>query len=97
MAAVAFTDSESRIANDDTIKLFNGENLDGWHMDVPALDDNAEGDKPFIVRDGKLVSLGTPRGHLITDEKFENYRLTVETSHNSSLHPVALPVAVLSP
>jgi hypothetical protein len=32
----------------------------------------------FIVRDGKLVSLGTPRGHLISDKSYENYRLTVE-------------------
>ena len=25
-----------------------------------------------------LVSLGTPRGHLITDNMYKNYRLTVE-------------------
>ena len=33
---------------------------------------------PFIVRDGMLVSLGTPGGHLITDKEYENYRLEVE-------------------
>src|SRR5690606_13478573 len=32
----------------------------------------------FIVRDGLLVSLGEPRGHLITDKSYENYRLEVE-------------------
>jgi hypothetical protein len=30
------------------------------------------------VRDGKLVSLGSPNGHLISDEVFKNYRLDVE-------------------
>ncbi len=57
--------------------LFNGENLSGWHMDVPAMD-TADVKAPFIVRDGLLVSLGEPRGHLITDQEYENYRLTVE-------------------
>jgi hypothetical protein len=32
---------------------------------------------PFIVRDGMLVSLGTPGGHLITDQQYSNYRLEV--------------------
>ncbi len=58
--------------------LFNGKDLAGWHMDVPALDTNAQMQVPFIVRDGMLVSLGTPGGHLITDETYENYRLEVE-------------------
>ncbi len=58
--------------------LFNGKNLNGWHMDVPALDTNTNLRKPFIVRKGLLVSLGTPGGHLITDSVYENYRLEVE-------------------
>ena len=60
------------------LKLVNGKNLDGWHMDVPALDSNPNGPKPFIVRNGMLVSLGTPGGHLITNDPFENYRLILE-------------------
>ena len=58
--------------------LFNGRDLKGWHVDVPKLDDNPDGKIPFVVRDGLLVSLGTPGGHLITDAKYENYRLEVE-------------------
>lgn len=59
--------------------LFNGKDLAGWYLDVPDLD-NKEADlrKPFIVREGMLVSLGTPLGHLITEKEFENYRLEVE-------------------
>jgi hypothetical protein len=32
----------------------------------------------FIVRDGLLVSLGKPPGHLVTDAVYSNYRLVVE-------------------
>lgn len=47
-------------------------------MDVPALDADASQQPPFIVRDGLLVSLGTPPGHLITDSVYRDYRLEVE-------------------
>ena len=58
--------------------LFNGTDLSGWHVDVPAMDLNPDTLNPFIVRDGMLVSLGTPGGHLITNDVFENYRLQVD-------------------
>ncbi|MFC3199940.1 DUF1080 domain-containing protein [Parapedobacter deserti] len=68
-AAPAFSQSES---------LFNGKDLTGWHIDVPAMDGGADVTSPFIVRDGLLVSLGNPNGHLITDRSFSDYRLEVE-------------------
>jgi len=58
--------------------LFNGKDLAGWKTDVPDADKTPNIQPSFMVRDGKLVSLGTPRGHLITNKSFENYRLTVE-------------------
>ncbi len=58
------------------VSLLNGKNLDGWFMDVPALDKDPSGMKPFIVRDGMLVSLGTPGGHLITKKQYRDYKLT---------------------
>ena len=58
--------------------LFNGKDLAGWHADVPKMDENPAEKSPFLVRDGMLVSMGTPGGHLISDEEFENYRLVVE-------------------
>jgi hypothetical protein len=60
------------------VPLFNGRNLDGWHIDVPAMDKDPAATSPFLVRDGKLVSLAKPNGHIITDEVFADYRLTVE-------------------
>ena len=61
-----------------TKSLFNGEDLDGWKVDVPHLDKNPNGKVPFIVRDGLLVSLGKPNGHLVHQEINQNYRLEVE-------------------
>jgi hypothetical protein len=58
--------------------LFNGKDLKGWHVDVPHLDKNPDLPSPFLVRDGLLVSLGDPKGHLITDAEFQNYRLEVQ-------------------
>lgn len=61
-----------------TIRLFNGKDLQGWHIDVPEMDTNKTARNPFIIRNGLLVSLGDPNGHLITDAVYENYRLTIE-------------------
>jgi len=58
--------------------LFNGKDLSGWHVDVPEMDTNAMAKNPFIIRNGMLVSSGTPNGHLITDSVYQNYRLRVE-------------------
>jgi len=58
--------------------LFNGKDLGGWHVDVPEMDTNSKAINPFIVRNGMLVSLGIPNGHLITDAIYQNYRLEVE-------------------
>jgi len=58
--------------------LFNGRDLSGWHVDVPAADSNVRLRNPFLVRNGMLVTLGEPRGHLITDATYHDYRLEVE-------------------
>jgi hypothetical protein len=46
-------------------------------MDVPEMDKNDSVRKPFLVRNGLLVSLGTPNGHLITDASYQDYRLNL--------------------
>lgn len=60
------------------VALFNGTDLRGWHADVPAMDTNARAPLPFVVRNGMLVSLADPEGHLVTDSVYEDYQLTVE-------------------
>ena len=58
--------------------LFNGRDLSGWHVDVPAMDSTPSARNPFLVRNGLLVSLGEPNGHLISDSVYRDYRLEVE-------------------
>jgi len=78
IALTALLIVNSTHAADTTISLFNGKDLTGWHVDVPKQDSNPNIEPTFIVRNGMLVSLGNPQGHVITDEKFKNYRLEVE-------------------
>jgi hypothetical protein len=61
-----------------TISLFNGKDLAGWTPDVPDRDSDPKGPPSFVVRDGKLVSLGRPEGHLLTNARYRDYRLVVE-------------------
>ncbi len=61
-----------------TTALCNGHDLTGWHVDVPAADADPSAPSSFVVRDGILVSQGTPEGHLITDASYRDYRLVVE-------------------
>jgi hypothetical protein len=66
------------IVPDRVMQLFNGRDLSGWHPDVPTKDSDPNAPDSFIARDGMLVSLGRPRGHLLTDSVFRDYRLEVE-------------------
>jgi hypothetical protein len=66
------------IVPDRTIQLFNGRDLSGWKPDVPTKDTTPDAPDSFIVRDGMLVSLGRPRGHLLTEAAYRDYRLEVE-------------------
>ena len=45
---------------------------------LPKMDKDASVKSPFIIRDGLLVSMGTPGGHLISDAIFQDYRLEVQ-------------------
>ncbi len=58
--------------------LFNGKDFTGWHIDVPAMDDKPDVKSPFIIRNGMMVSLAEPQGHIITDAVYQNYQLEVQ-------------------
>jgi Domain of Unknown Function (DUF1080) len=69
---------ETRASDPTSTSLFNGKDLTGWHIDVPHRDDHPDAEATFVVRDGMLVSLGKPAGHIITDKSYESYRIEVE-------------------
>lgn len=73
-----FTFSSHSFSQGKSKSLFNGKDLKGWHWDVPDMDKDPKLKTPFIIRNGLLVSLGTPGGHLITDDNYENFKLTFE-------------------
>jgi hypothetical protein len=75
---VLFTWPITWASDSNSKSLFNGKDLTGWHVDVPHLDDHPDAQPTFVVRNGMLVSLGQPNGHVITDQAHENYRLEVE-------------------
>ena len=60
------------------MSLFNGKDLVGWHIDVPDMEKDSTLLSPFLIRNGMLVSMGTPNGHIITDAEYENFKLEVE-------------------
>jgi len=60
------------------INLFNGNDLKGWHIDVPEMDTNKSAISPFLVRNHELISMGVPNGHIITDKKYKDYTLEIE-------------------
>jgi len=61
-----------------TVNLFNGNDLTGWHIDIPEMDTNKTAISPFLVRNHELISMGVPNGHIITDAKYKDYTLEVE-------------------
>ena len=70
--------AEQAVTPSRLVALFNGTDLSNWETDVPDKDSNKSAPDSFIVRDGMLVSLGTPRGHLLTRQAYRDYRLEVE-------------------
>lgn len=59
-----------------TIALFNGKNLDAWHMYLK--DENADPKDVWEVRDGALYCKGEPTGFIRTKKQYANYKLTLE-------------------
>jgi hypothetical protein len=54
--------------------LFNGKDLTGW-VNINTAPDT------WFVRDGMIVTTGTPMGVMCTDRQYENYVLYIEWMH----------------
>ena len=70
--------SDQVVTPDRVTPLFNGKDLSNWDADVPARDTNPNAPESFIIRNGMLVSLGKPEGHLVTKQQYRDYRLEAE-------------------
>jgi hypothetical protein len=78
MAGGSAAASDAPITPDHKVPLFNGKDLSNWEPDVPARDKDPEAPASFVVRNGMLVSLGKPEGHLLTRDTYRDYRLEAE-------------------
>lgn len=57
------------------IRLFNGENLDGWTVSSEAVEDT------FDVENGVITDTGRPPGYLRTVESYTSYALHLQLKH----------------
>ncbi len=78
LAIGATTAAAQAITPAKTVALWNGNDLSNWTADVPKRDTDPSLPDSFVIRNGMLVSMGKPEGHLITKDAYRDYRLEVE-------------------
>ena len=70
-------DREMLVVNK-VIHLFNGKNLQGWHSFLQNRGINNDPNKVFTVNKKMIRISGEEYGCIVTNEEYENYKLTVE-------------------
>jgi hypothetical protein len=75
---VACTSKSKKENSGETIRLFNGENLDGWYKYLRSTGRDNDPKNVFTVSRGELFITGEDYGCITTNEEFENYRLVVD-------------------
>ncbi len=61
-----------------TVKLFNGHNLDGWYTWLKGRGRDRDPKKVFTVFDGAIRISGEEWGCITTRDEYENYHLVIE-------------------
>ena len=61
---------------DDVMALFNGKNLDNWH--IYSQESGADPESVWQVRNEEILCSGNPTGFLRTKEQYGDYKLTLE-------------------
>jgi len=75
LAAVCACLTTSALAAD-SVQLFNGQNLRGWHAYLSK--HGVTKRDVWSVQDGLLVCKGDPMGYMYTAQQFESFKLAVE-------------------
>ncbi|MFO7976300.1 MAG: family 16 glycoside hydrolase [Candidatus Hydrogenedentota bacterium] len=70
------SEDEAKPEKTKTIRLFNGEDLEGWHMYVE--DPDVDPKIVWEVRDGALWCKGTPNGFIRTKKQYGDFKLVLE-------------------
>jgi hypothetical protein len=66
--------ADKEVPMKDGIMTIDTRKMEWWNANPPS----------FMVRDGVLVSMGNPKGHLVTEQEFSNYKLVVEYRFSKS-------------
>jgi hypothetical protein len=66
------------LSQEKTIKLFNGQNLEGWYTFLKDRGRDNDPKNVFTVQDGMIRITGEEWGSITSNEEFENYKLVVE-------------------
>jgi hypothetical protein len=69
------------------IRLFNGKDLTNFYTFLRTKGKNNDPDKVFSVVDGMIRVSGTEFGQFMTEQEFENYRLTFDFKWGAETHP----------
>lgn len=78
--------NKNTTAQSGPIKLFNGKNLNGWYPFVEKRGRDQDTKKVFTVEDGLIHISGEEYGSIVTDEEYENYKLTMEFKWGSNTY-----------
>ena len=71
----------------ETIKLFNGKDLDGWYTFLQNRGKNNDPKNVFTVQNGIIQISGEEWGCITTSEEYENYKILVEFKWGEVNHP----------
>ncbi|HEX5026215.1 MAG TPA: DUF1080 domain-containing protein [Agriterribacter sp.] len=70
--------SRAEVKSHKTIKLFNGETLDGWYTFIKGRGRGIDPKKVFSTGDSMIRISGEEWGCITTNDEYENYTLVVE-------------------
>lgn len=85
LALVGALFSGPAAAEEKSIKLFNGKDMEGWTYHLT--DKNAKMEDVWSVEDGVIICQGKPNGYIRTKESYKNYVLTLEWRFNPEKGP----------
>jgi hypothetical protein len=87
MKVYPFTGKPNTDSEPSVIKLFNGENLDGWYTFIKDRGRDNDPKNVFTVQNGMIRISGEEWGCITTNQEFEKYKLVVEFKWGSTTYP----------
>lgn len=84
---LATTQSGEKKFKNQSLRLFNGNDLSGWYTYLKRKGKNIDPNKVFTVQKGIIRISGEEFGCITTNEEFENYQLDIEFKWGEKTFP----------